>query len=184
VIILKKKILLIEPPFYRLFKESYSLDRYPLSLGYLAAMVKRDSDWDVSVYNADFASSYENFSINYLKGEGYSKFKSSLENKDLKIWGEIRRTLGEYSPDIVGISAKTQNFKSAVIIASSVKEILPNAKLTHSGRRFCLPIHLLLNFKKRKANNAKNQNLRYSARFRRKGDSRRLDWLRNSFSNR
>ena len=34
------KILLIEPPFYRLFKDTYSLETYPLSLGYLAGVVK------------------------------------------------------------------------------------------------------------------------------------------------
>jgi hypothetical protein len=37
----KHRILLIEPPFYRLFKDTYSLDRYPLSLGYLAGAIKK-----------------------------------------------------------------------------------------------------------------------------------------------
>ena len=50
----KHKILLIEPPFNRLFKYTYSLDRYPLSLGYLAGTIKKETDWDVKVYNADF----------------------------------------------------------------------------------------------------------------------------------
>ncbi|MEK6737352.1 MAG: hypothetical protein AABY74_01640, partial [Planctomycetota bacterium] len=50
----KNKILLIEPPFYRLFHDKYSLNKYPLSLGYLAGTIRKHTDWDVMVYNADF----------------------------------------------------------------------------------------------------------------------------------
>ena len=38
---IQRRILLIEPPFYRLFKDNYSLDRYPLSLGYLSGTIKK-----------------------------------------------------------------------------------------------------------------------------------------------
>jgi hypothetical protein len=38
------KILLIEPPFYRLFKDTYSLERYPLSLGYLAGTIRKETN--------------------------------------------------------------------------------------------------------------------------------------------
>jgi hypothetical protein len=48
------KILLIEPPFHRLFKDTYSLDRYPSSLGYLAGAIRQETNWSVLVYNADF----------------------------------------------------------------------------------------------------------------------------------
>lgn len=37
----KNKILLIEPPFYRSFHDKYSLDKYPLPLGYLASTIKK-----------------------------------------------------------------------------------------------------------------------------------------------
>lgn len=47
-----KRILLIEPPFLRLFKGTYSLDRLPLSLGYLAGAIKRKKDWDAKAFNA------------------------------------------------------------------------------------------------------------------------------------
>ncbi len=47
----KHCILLIEPPFYRLFKDIYSLDRYLLSLGYLAGTIKKETDWSVMTYN-------------------------------------------------------------------------------------------------------------------------------------
>ena len=51
------KILLIEPPFYRLHKNSYSLDRVPFGLAYLAGSILENTNWDVKVYNADFISS-------------------------------------------------------------------------------------------------------------------------------
>ena len=46
--------MLIEPPFGRLFKDTYSLDRFPLSLGYLGGAIRENTDWEVMAYNADF----------------------------------------------------------------------------------------------------------------------------------
>ncbi len=67
-------IMLIEPPFYRLYKASYSLDRYPLSLGYLAAAITGNTGWDVRVYNADFSPQSEPVSVSYLAGAGFDAF--------------------------------------------------------------------------------------------------------------
>ena len=36
-----KKILLIEPPLYKLYKETFSFNMLPLSLGYLGASIKK-----------------------------------------------------------------------------------------------------------------------------------------------
>ena len=41
------KLMLIDPPFYRLFHEKYSNDSLPLSLGYLSAAVLEKTDWQV-----------------------------------------------------------------------------------------------------------------------------------------
>ena len=47
-------LLLIEPPFYRLYKDTYSLTRLPLFLGYLAGAALKNSNWRVLIFNADF----------------------------------------------------------------------------------------------------------------------------------
>ncbi len=52
---MRKHLLLIQPPFNRLYDESYSLGFSPLSLAYLAGAVLRDTDWSVRMLHADFS---------------------------------------------------------------------------------------------------------------------------------
>ncbi|MFC1560953.1 B12-binding domain-containing radical SAM protein [Candidatus Latescibacterota bacterium] len=116
------KILLIEPPFYRLFKETYSLDRYPLSLGFLAGAIKKKTNWRVKVYNADFYPHSETQKYSFFTSIGFENYLKNLKELSVHIWREIRSTLVEYNPTVVGISVKSQNFESAYIIAKLVKE--------------------------------------------------------------
>lgn len=118
-----KKILFIEPPFYRLFKNTYSLDRYPLSLGYLAAAVRKETDWNAMVYNADFFPNSETLEVSYLAGQGFDNYLNSLRNPSAPIWREIKTTISEYRPRVVGISAKSQNFSSACMVSKIAKEV-------------------------------------------------------------
>ncbi len=119
----KHKILLIEPPFNRLFKYTYSLDRYPLSLGYLAGTIKKETNWDVKVYNADFFPKGEWINVGYLTGIGFDHYLANLKDSSGRIWGDVKSTILKYKPTVVGISAKSQNFRSACMLAKLVKEI-------------------------------------------------------------
>ncbi|UCF06843.1 MAG: radical SAM protein [bacterium] len=119
----RRKILLIEPPFYRLFKSRYSLDRFPLSLGYLAGAIRGSKRWDVMAYNADFHPRSELMKVGYLTGPGFENYLNSLKEPSGEIWSEVRSVLEEYTPSIVGISAKSQNFASARMVARLVKEM-------------------------------------------------------------
>ena len=40
----QRRLMLVHPPFYRLFTDRFSYARYPLSLGYLAGAVKSGTD--------------------------------------------------------------------------------------------------------------------------------------------
>lgn len=117
------KILLIEPPFYRLFKDTYSLDRYPHALGYLAGTIKKETDWRVIAYNADFYPQSEEVKLRYLTSTGFDNYLNSLKDLSKGVWKEIKSTIQKYNPDVVGISAKSQNFASARIVAKLAKEI-------------------------------------------------------------
>jgi len=68
---LSQRVLLIEPPFCRLFGADYALPRYPLSLGYLAGTVQKETGWDVMAYNADFLPNAQPATAHYLAGAGY-----------------------------------------------------------------------------------------------------------------
>ena len=117
------RILLIEPPFYRLFKDTYSLDRYPLSLGYLAGTIHKETDWEVLVYNADFCSQSESMSVGYVANTGYSNYLNNLKDLSMPVWSEIKSTILDFKPDVIGITTKSQNFKSVCIVAKLAKEI-------------------------------------------------------------
>ncbi len=117
------RILLVEPPFYRLFKDTYSLDRYPLSLAYLAGMIKRETNWSVMVYNADFSPQSETIKVSYLASTGFDNYLNNLRDLSGSVWRVIKSTISEFNPDVVGISAKSQNFASACIVAKLAKEI-------------------------------------------------------------
>ena len=119
----RHRILLIEPPFYRLFKDTYSLDRYPLSLGYLAGTIHKETDWEVLVYNADFCSQSESMSVGYVANTGYSNYLNNLKDLSVPVWSEIKSTILDFKPDVIGITTKSQNFKSVCIVARLAKEI-------------------------------------------------------------
>ena len=67
-----KRIMLIEPPFYRLYHDQYCLVKYPLALGYLSGSIIKNTDWSVQTYNADFNTEKKNFvpENDYITGEG------------------------------------------------------------------------------------------------------------------
>lgn len=119
----KRKIMFIEPPFYRLYSDTFSLDRYPLALGYLAGTVKRETKWPVMAYNADFNQQSELPKLSYLIGTGYYNYLANLKNFSAPVWGEVKAAISAYKPSVIGISAKSQNFASACIIAKIAKEL-------------------------------------------------------------
>jgi radical SAM superfamily enzyme YgiQ (UPF0313 family) len=119
----EKKILLIDPPFYQLYKDTYSSNIYPLSLGYLAASIKKHTDWEVMVYNSDFSPLREPFHIQYFKGEGFCNYLKNLKDLSADPWEKIRKIVRDYTPSVVGISAKSPTFASVIMTAKTVKDI-------------------------------------------------------------
>ncbi len=131
-----RKILLIEPPFYRLFKDTYTLDRYPLSLGYLSGTIKKRTNWDVASYNVDFnlnRDEIEPIKLCYLTRGGFNNYLYNLKDVSRPIWQELKSTILKYNPDVVGISANSQNFTSASIVAKLTKAINANINVVVGG---------------------------------------------------
>ncbi|NQU76721.1 MAG: radical SAM protein [Planctomycetes bacterium] len=126
-------IILVDPSYYRLFKDSYSLSRYPLSLGYLAGQVRWLTDWNVVVYNADFRPEAEPYQLSHLCGAGFESYLANLANPQAAIWQEISQTLAGYAPKVVGISCKSQTFASACLVARMVKQVNPQTQVIVGG---------------------------------------------------
>jgi len=130
-----RKLMLIEPPFYRLYHDQYCLVKYPLALGYLSGSVIKNTNWNVQTYNADFNTGKKIFvpENDYISGKGFERYLLSLKDFSFPIWKEVQNAIAEYDPSVVGISAKTQNFISATIVAKIAKEINPKIKVIAGG---------------------------------------------------
>ncbi len=124
---INKKIVIVYPPFYRLFDDSYSYGEYPLALGYISGAVKMHTDWDVVSYNTDFSRKKyignDSVTFSFRSDEGYKNYSRNLGDNGAPLWNEIHDSLRDLGPSVVGISTMSQNFKSACIIAELVKSI-------------------------------------------------------------
>lgn len=130
----RRRILLIQPPFYRLFNDEFSLSRYPLTLAYLAGEIRRRTTWDAAIYNADFlAGGRRPSEVSYLTGPGFDNYVANVRNGSGPVWDEIRRVLAEYRPDAVGITCVSQTFSSARRIAALAKQLNPQTTVILGG---------------------------------------------------
>ena len=129
-----KRVMIIEPPFYRLYHDNRSLVKYPLALGYLSGAALKWTDWEVQTYNADFNPGKTlSPTYRYLIGEGFDRYLRTLNDPTAGIWGEIRQAIADFKPDVVGITAKTQNFTSATRVARIVKSLNPDTLVITGG---------------------------------------------------
>lgn len=116
-----KKVLLIEPPFYNLF--GYQRWRYPITLTLVGSFLK-EKGHDVRIYDADKPlSSCLSYSRNQAR-ENYYKYTLALEQDDHKIWGEIKKEISNFNPEIIGLTSVTAKIDSANKISKIGREIL------------------------------------------------------------
>ena len=132
---MRKKILLVEPPFYRLYNADFVLAGFPLALGYLAGWLRQRTDWDVAAANADFAVLRRPFNLShsYLAGEGFANYRAALRDPDAPIWREVADMLRREAPAVLGLSAKTQNFHAALRVARIAKALDPDMRVVLGG---------------------------------------------------
>lgn len=112
------KILLIDPPFYRYI--NYYNRYFPLGLAYLA-VVLREEGHEVLIYDADCNVNPTKMDFSRLE-ESYPFYLQSLRDENNPILKEIRETIRNFNPDIIGISVWTTFAASAFRIASICKE--------------------------------------------------------------
>ncbi len=129
-----QKILLIEPPFYRLFNNDASLNYFPLSLAYLAGIIdSKKNNWQVRIYNSDFSSHDFQLNYEYFTKEGFDHYLNALNDTNLLIWKEIEDTIRQFAPSVVGITVKSPNYAAACMIAKIVKAIDKNILVVFGG---------------------------------------------------
>lgn len=125
------KVLLINPPFQRL-KRVYNL-YFPLGLGYLASTLKQ-SGFNCGIYNVENAPANEVAPHNHLSLlEQHYEFIDGLANNEHSVWQEVRKTIRDFQPDIVGLSVLTPCYASAVKINKIARELFPQVTIIWGG---------------------------------------------------
>jgi hypothetical protein len=116
---ISKKVLLINPPFYRLMYSHFN--GLSLGLSYIAAVLSKNGH-DVKIYNTDYKSS-KNYADQRGIFESYDNYKKILSDLNHPLWLEVKKSIKRYSPDIVGISMLTGTYKSAENVGRIAKEL-------------------------------------------------------------
>ncbi len=130
----RKRLLLVEPPFYRLYGGGLSLVKFPLAMGYLSGAVLARTTWEVVAANLDFDPRADAaITFRHLAGKGYTRYLRSLQDPRGGVWAETEAILVELRPTVLGISSKTQNFASVRIVADIAKRIDPSILVVVGG---------------------------------------------------
>jgi len=126
------KILLINPPWNRLFGESALI--FPLGLSYIAGVLE-EHGFDVSVYNADFVAGRGRPLGRWYRSRAtkYNDYLHILNDINHPLWQEIEAVISQQSPDIVGISVTTPKYGSALNVGKLVKKIDPDIPVVFGG---------------------------------------------------
>jgi anaerobic magnesium-protoporphyrin IX monomethyl ester cyclase len=116
-----KRVLLIEPPFYKLF--GYKRYHYPLTLTLVGTFLEKQGNI-VKIYDADKPTSSCKEYTRVESRNNYHWYEKILMDKDNPVWTEIRDKILEFNPDVIGLTAITAKIDSADLIAKMAKDLL------------------------------------------------------------
>lgn len=131
------KILLIKPPYSRL-KRTGQAPYFPLGLGYLASTLDK-AGYYTRIYHAenprlpneDIIEDEE--AIFHQRSQSQKRYFEAVDNGAHPVWEEIRNTVKEFKPDVVGISVMTIDVLSALKISEITKEYSPEVPVVWGG---------------------------------------------------
>ena len=123
------KILLINPPFYRIigFYSRY----FPFALTIIATALKKEGH-EVWVYDAELYSKPNELDFSILP-QKYPVYLNSLNDKNNPVWNDVRQTILNFNPDVVGISIYTTYAASSFQTAKITKELFPDCPVIVGG---------------------------------------------------
>jgi radical SAM superfamily enzyme YgiQ (UPF0313 family) len=109
-------------------------DYFPLGLGYLAAALRLHG-FEVMIYNADKGPEENKFTPydNLNRIQSHQNYLLALANNTHYVWREIARVFRDFNPDIIGISAASTTYPSAIRVAGIARETIPHCKIILGG---------------------------------------------------
>ncbi len=124
------KILLIDPPFYRIigFYNRY----FPFGLVTLATFLKQNGYNDVGVYDADYNENPKDIDYSRLP-EKYRLYLDSFADYNHPVWKEVEETIQRIDPDVIGISIWTTFAAASIFTAQIAKKVKPKSTVVMGG---------------------------------------------------
>ena len=117
---MSKRILLVNPPFYRLLGSHYNANS--LGIAGIAAYLNQHGH-DAWVYNADFLNEIDYANMRELF-DGFTDYTEFFKNENDPIWQEVLEKIIEFDADWVGYTSYTANISAIKIISDKVKNNL------------------------------------------------------------
>lgn len=131
------RALLIRPPYKRL-KGFEELPIFSLGVGYLAAVLEGEGH-EAGIYHGDNSTGLgvgivpDEFTMFRERGESHARYLRSLGEDDHPVWREVRRVIGDFSPDFVGVSVLTGEVGSALKVSRIAKEVNSSTAVAWGG---------------------------------------------------
>ncbi len=128
------RILLLEPPFFRLLGEKRIY--VPVGLLYLAKKLE-DGGHDTIVFNSDSDYSTPNETVLSYR-EKYFESNKIIHNSSIKneIFNDIFSLIDDFMPNIIGISVKSESVPVVVELLDLIKKLNINIKTILGGPHF------------------------------------------------
>ena len=115
------RILLVEPPFFRLF--GYTRWHFALTLSVVGACL-RERGYEVSIYDADRPTSDCRGLSRTEVRDNYHRYKEALADENHPVWTEILEAIVKYRPDGIGLTATSAQSPSADMVARKARQLL------------------------------------------------------------
>ncbi len=133
------KILLVNPPFYRLLGSHYNANS--LGIAYIASYLNKKGH-DAWLYNADFVSD-ENYGNLKKLFQNFKNYKNYFKDTDNPLWHEVKDKILSFKPDWVGYTSYTANISAIKIISEKIRLANPDIKQIVGGVHATLDKNIL-----------------------------------------
>ena len=111
------KVLLVNPPFYRLLESHYNANS--LGIAYVASYLNSHGH-NAWLYNADFLNR-KGFLNQKNLFKGFDNYKKFFQDEENELWKEVVEKIIEFEPEWVGYTSYTANITAIDIISKKLR---------------------------------------------------------------
>ena len=133
------KILLVNPPFYRLLGSHYNANS--LGIAYIASYLNNRGH-DAQLYNADYLSDKKYSNLKKLF-QNFTNYKNYFKDTENTLWHEVKDKILSFKPEWVGYTSYTANISAIKIISDKVRAVNPGIKQVIGGVHATLDKNIL-----------------------------------------